>query len=97
MKDAFDSSRQLSPDFLPQPGQAPAPAPAARHSPRASLRPYNGPGLFITGTGTDVGKTTVTARLRARSAGCICAWVCASPSRRVVQKIHNAEMTSSCR
>jgi dethiobiotin synthetase len=29
------------------------------------LRPYVGPGLFITGTGTDVGKTTVTAALAA--------------------------------
>jgi dethiobiotin synthetase len=29
------------------------------------LQPYLGPGLFITGTGTDVGKTTVTAALAA--------------------------------
>jgi dethiobiotin synthetase len=34
-------------------------------NPRATLRPYLGPGLFITGTGTDVGKTTVTAALAA--------------------------------
>jgi len=32
-------------------------------NPRTLLRPYNGPGLFVTGTGTDVGKTTVTAAL----------------------------------
>jgi dethiobiotin synthetase len=31
--------------------------------PRTRLRPFRGPGLFITGTGTDVGKTTVTAAL----------------------------------
>jgi dethiobiotin synthetase len=31
--------------------------------PRSLLRAYNGPGLFITGTGTGVGKTTVTAAL----------------------------------
>jgi dethiobiotin synthetase len=31
--------------------------------PRALLRPFQGPGLFITGTGTDIGKTTVTAAL----------------------------------
>jgi len=35
------------------------------HNPRTLLRPYNGPGLFITGTGTDVGKTTVAAALAA--------------------------------
>jgi dethiobiotin synthetase len=29
--------------------------------PRTRLRPFRGPGLFITGTGTDIGKTTVTA------------------------------------
>jgi dethiobiotin synthetase len=34
-------------------------------SPRSLLRPYTGPGLFITGTGTDVGKTVVTAALAA--------------------------------
>ena len=34
-------------------------------NPRTLLRPYNGPGLFITGTGTDVGKTVVTAALAA--------------------------------
>src|ERR1035437_10105783 len=34
-------------------------------NPRALLRPYPGPGLFITATGTDVGKTTVTAALAA--------------------------------
>lgn len=33
--------------------------------PRAKLRAYNGPGLFVTGTGTDVGKTVVTAALAA--------------------------------
>ena len=32
-------------------------------SPRAFLQPYNGPGLFVTGTSTDVGKTTVAAAL----------------------------------
>ena len=32
-------------------------------SARACLRGYQGPGLFITGTGTDVGKTVVTAAL----------------------------------
>ena len=31
--------------------------------PCTSLRPFQGPGLFITGTGTDIGKTTVTAAL----------------------------------
>jgi dethiobiotin synthetase len=35
------------------------------NNPRAMLRPYVGPGLLITGTGTDVGKTTVTAALAA--------------------------------
>ncbi len=34
-------------------------------NPRLLLKPYNGPGLFITGTGTDVGKTMVTAALAA--------------------------------
>jgi dethiobiotin synthetase len=33
--------------------------------PHALLRPYPAPGLFITATGTDVGKTTVTAALAA--------------------------------
>ncbi|HUO08253.1 MAG TPA: dethiobiotin synthase [Phycisphaerae bacterium] len=33
-----------------------------RH-PRTALRPFRGPGLFITGTATDIGKTTVTAAL----------------------------------
>jgi dethiobiotin synthetase len=33
--------------------------------PRTLLRPFQGPGLFITGTGTDIGKTTVTAALAA--------------------------------
>jgi len=33
--------------------------------PRSLLRPYNAPGLFITGVGTDIGKTTVTAALAA--------------------------------
>jgi dethiobiotin synthetase len=33
--------------------------------PRTLLRPYTAPGLFITGTGTDVGKTVVTAALAA--------------------------------
>lgn len=33
--------------------------------PRTILRPYNAPGLFITATGTDIGKTTVTAALAA--------------------------------
>jgi dethiobiotin synthetase len=32
-------------------------------NPRTFLRPYQGPGLFITGTGTDIGKTTVAAAL----------------------------------
>ncbi len=31
--------------------------------PRTALRPFRGPGLFITGTATDIGKTTVTAAL----------------------------------
>jgi dethiobiotin synthetase len=31
--------------------------------PRALLRPFQGPGIFVTGTGTDIGKTTVTAAL----------------------------------
>ncbi|MGN6369722.1 MAG: dethiobiotin synthase [Phycisphaerae bacterium] len=31
--------------------------------PRTALRPFRGPGLFITGTETDIGKTTVTAAL----------------------------------
>ena len=35
------------------------------HHPRTALRPFRGPGLFITGTATDVGKTTVTAALAA--------------------------------
>jgi dethiobiotin synthetase len=34
-------------------------------NPRAMARPYLGPGIFVTGTGTDVGKTTVTAALAA--------------------------------
>src|SRR5437868_5507237 len=33
------------------------------HHPRTCLRPFIGPGLFVTATGTDVGKTTVTAAL----------------------------------
>jgi dethiobiotin synthetase len=33
--------------------------------PRTLLRPFQGPGLFITATGTDIGKTTVTAALAA--------------------------------
>lgn len=33
--------------------------------PRTLLRPYHRPGIFITGVGTDVGKTTVTAALAA--------------------------------
>src|SRR5262249_38810789 len=37
----------------------------ASRSPRAILKPYASPGLFITGTGTDVGKTMVTAALAA--------------------------------
>jgi dethiobiotin synthetase len=35
----------------------------AYQSPKSLLKPYSGPGLFITGTGTDVGKTMVTAAL----------------------------------
>src|SRR4051812_25621938 len=31
--------------------------------PRNFLHPFNGPGLFITATGTDIGKTVVTAAL----------------------------------
>ncbi len=31
--------------------------------PRTLLRAYDAPGLFVTGTGTDIGKTTVTAAL----------------------------------
>jgi dethiobiotin synthetase len=34
-------------------------------NPRTILHPYNGPGLFITSTGTDIGKTVVTAALAA--------------------------------
>src|SRR4051812_23780342 len=33
------------------------------HTAHAPLRPYRGRGLFVTGTGTDVGKTVVTAAL----------------------------------
>ena len=32
-------------------------------SPRSLLQPYRRPGIFITGTSTDIGKTTVTAAL----------------------------------
>lgn len=35
----------------------------ARPPARACLHPFNGPGLFVTGTGTDVGKTVVAAAL----------------------------------
>ncbi|HVT81730.1 MAG TPA: dethiobiotin synthase, partial [Phycisphaerae bacterium] len=35
------------------------------HAPRTLLKPFSNPGLFITGTGTDVGKTLVTAALAA--------------------------------
>ena len=38
------------------------PPPHSSH-PRTLLRAYDAPGLFITGTGTDIGKTTVTAAL----------------------------------
>jgi dethiobiotin synthetase len=34
-------------------------------TPRSVIMPYNGPGLFITAVGTDVGKTTVTSALAA--------------------------------
>jgi dethiobiotin synthetase len=34
-------------------------------TPRAVLRPYNAPGIFVTAVGTDIGKTTVTAALAA--------------------------------
>ena len=34
-----------------------------REHPKSILRRYGRPGLFITGTGTDIGKTTVTAAL----------------------------------
>ena len=46
---------------LPEP-LAPCPEFHPDH-PRTRLGPFRGPGLFITGTGTDVGKTTVTAAL----------------------------------
>ncbi len=36
---------------------------APRPPARSCLHPFNGPGLFITGTGTEVGKTIVTAAL----------------------------------
>jgi dethiobiotin synthetase len=35
------------------------------YHPRTLLQAYHGPGLFVTATGTDVGKTTVTAALAA--------------------------------
>jgi dethiobiotin synthetase len=42
-----------------------SPMDAPAQNPRSILKPYSGPGLFITGTGTDVGKTMVTAALAA--------------------------------
>ncbi|HVS69665.1 MAG TPA: dethiobiotin synthase [Phycisphaerae bacterium] len=48
-------------DALPQP-LTPYPEFHPDH-PRTRIRPFRGPGLFITGTATDIGKTTVTAAL----------------------------------
>jgi len=40
-----------------------SPKPTGSTHPRSILKPYRRPGLFITGTATDIGKTTVTAAL----------------------------------